>query len=65
MQSENICAKKCAKNAELVFIKNSTSQVESVNVCSFAFNNQNNAQTKESLAGTCVPASPAFRNSAC
>ena len=30
---------------------------------SFAFNNQNFAQTKEHLARTCVPTSPAFRNS--
>ena len=37
---------------------------KSLNWCSFAFNNQNSAQTKTYLAGTCVSSSPAFRNSA-
>ena len=36
---------------------------KSLNFCSFVFNNQNFAQTKEHFVALCVPASPAFRNS--
>ena len=43
--------------------KNSKNQVESVSSYSFVLNNQNFAQTKENLAGMCVPESAAFRNS--
>ena len=42
--------------------KNRYNQVESVIICSFAFNNQNVAETKENFVGTCVPASPTCRN---
>ena len=51
-------------NFFFVILQIQLNQVESVAFGSFAFNNQNVAQTKEYFAWTCVPASPAFRNSA-
>ena len=49
------------RGAELVKIKNSKNQVESVYFGSFAFHNQHFAQTI--VAPMCVPLSLAFRNS--
>ena len=47
----------------LIFYKKCENQEGSVIFGSFAFKNQNFAQTKENLAGTFVYVSPAFRNS--
>ena len=44
--------------------KNNKNQVESVHICSFAFDNYHFAQARDNLAGTCVSKSSAFRNSA-
>ena len=53
--------KKCKKKKIYIcFFKISKNHLETVIICSFAFNNQNFGQAKENLAVTCGPASPAF-----
>ena len=66
IQSNKFAQRNVKKNQRaflFCFNKNNNNQVESLFFGSLAFNNQNCAQTKDNYAGTCVPASPAFRNS--
>ena len=53
----------CQKLEQQIFKKDITNYNNSNKLCSFALDYLNLAQTNEHFAGTCVPASPNFRNS--